>query len=199
MGQIGAHFAMKVAIKKAKKYGTSVVSVKRSNHIGTMAYYAMMAAKEDMIGVCVSQGGGNTMAPIGGCERILGNNPIGYAIPAYKKPAIVLDMALSVVAAGKLDIARITGKPIPDTWALDDEGNPITDPSKFYTLQPIAGYKGYALSFVTTLLTAVLSGCPWGREQGDLLADTDDPMDIAQMMQVINIGRLPILRILKRK
>jgi LDH2 family malate/lactate/ureidoglycolate dehydrogenase len=190
MGQIGAHFAMEVAIEKAKKFGTSVVSVKRSNHIGTMAYYAMMAAQEDMIGVCYSQGGANTMAPTGGSEKLLGNNPIGYAFPTYNKPPIVLDMALSVVAAGKLDIARITGNPIPDTWALDEEGNPITDPSKFFSLQPIAGYKGYALSFITTLLTAVLSGCPWGREQGDLIADTDDPMDIAQMMQVINIGAI---------
>jgi LDH2 family malate/lactate/ureidoglycolate dehydrogenase len=150
MGQVSAFRGMKLAIERAREYGSSTVTVKHGNHMGTMAYFAMMAAQEDMIGICFTQGAGNNMAPTGGSEPLLGNNPMGYAVPAYARPAVVVDMAMTTVAKGKLDIAAITGSSIPDTWALDRGGRPITDPNLFYTLQPIAGYKGYGLSFVTT-------------------------------------------------
>lgn len=189
MGQLSAYYAMNVAIEKAKILGSSTVTLKRGNHMGTMAYFAQMAAKVDMIGICFTQGAANLIAPSGGSEALLGNNPIGCAIPAYSKADVVLDMALSKVAGGKLHIAAIMGQTIPDDWAMDKDGNPTTDPSKFCTLQPIAGYKGYGLAFITTLLTAVLCDGSWGRNQHDLLFD-NEPLNISATMQAINIGAI---------
>ena len=191
MGQISAYRAMKIAIEKAREFNVSAVAVKGGSHLGAMAYYAMMASQEDMVGICYAQGAANTLAPFGGKEKFLGNNPIGYAIPAFSKPDVVLDMALSTVAGGKLHMHLITGDPIPDTWALDKDGNPVTNPADYYSLQPIAGYKGYGLSFVTTLLTAVLCSCPWGRNQVDLIDANDKrPLNISYIMQAINIGAI---------
>lgn len=189
MGQLSAYFAMNVAIERAKKYGSSTITLRGGNHMGTMAYFAQMASKVDMIGICFTQGAANLIAPSGGIEALLGNNPIGCAIPAFSKADVVLDMALSKVAGGKLHIAAIMGQSIPDDWAMDKDGKPTTDPSKFCTLQPIAGYKGYGLAFITTLLTAVLCNGPWGRNQHDLLYD-NNPLNISATMQVINIEAL---------
>lgn len=194
MGQVSAYYGMQVAIERAKKYGSSTVTVKHGNHMGTMAYFSMMAAEQNMIGICFTQGAGNNIAPSGGTEPLLGNNPISYAIPAYKKDTVVVDMALTTVAYGKITMAAALGNPIPDTWALNREGKPTTDPKDCYTLQPISGYKGYGLSFATTLMTAVLCGSPWGREQRDLLDKNhryaNEPLDIAYTMQVIDPGAL---------
>lgn len=194
MGQISAYRGMEIAIERAKKYGSATVTVKRGNHFGTMAYFSMMAAKEHMIGITFTQGAGNNIAPTGGKEPVLGNNPIGYAIPAYSHPPVVVDMALTTVAYGKISMAQVVGNPIPADWANDRDGNPTTDPSLAYTLQPISGYKGYGLSFATTLMTAVLCDAPWGYEQRDLLSKThkyaNEPLDIAYTMQVIDVGSL---------
>ncbi len=190
MGQVVCDYAMKVAIEKAREYGCCSVAVRGSNHIGTMAHYAMMAAEEGMIGICMTQGAGNALAPWGGRERLLGNNPFGYAIPAGKHPAVVLDMAQSVVAAGKLDMAKTTNSSIPDSWALDADGNPTTDPHQFYTLQPIGGYKGYGLSVILTLLCAVMPDVPYGRNLVDLMSDSPEPQNGGQFLQVINVSKL---------
>ncbi|MDD5017556.1 MAG: Ldh family oxidoreductase [Eubacteriales bacterium] len=199
MGQVAANYGANVAIERARTYGASTVLVRGSNHFGASAYYAMKAVKEDMIGICYTQGGANTMAPSGGKEPLIGNNPFSYAFPAYKYPPVVLDMALSVVAAGKLDLARITGSSIPDTWALDKNGIPTTDPNEFFLLQPMCGYKGYGLSFVTSLLCAALPDCPWAREQGDLLFGAGRPMEIGHVIQVINVGALMDVEAFKKR
>lgn len=190
MGQVVCDYAMRQAIERAREYGCSTVAVRGSNHIGTMAHYAMMAAEEGMIGICMTQGAGNSLAPWGGKERLLGNNPFGYAIPANKYPTVVLDMAQSVVAAGKLDMAKTTNSSIPDSWALDADGNPTTDPYKFHTLQPIGGYKGYGLSVILTLMCAVLPDVPYGHNLVDLMSDSPVPQNGGQLLQVINISKL---------
>ena len=199
MGQIVAEYAMKTAIERARQFGSATVSIRGSNHIGTMAYYAMLAAEQDMIGICMTQGAGNAMAPFGGTEKILGNNPFGYAVPALRHPPVVLDMAQSVVAFGKIDMAKTTGSRIPDTWALDIGGNPVTDPKKAFSLQPICGYKGYGLSFMMTLLCAVLPGVPYGPALVDLLSDSSEPQNGGQLMQVINIGALMDVNAFKKR
>lgn len=190
MGQVAASYAMRVAISKAREFGSSTVALRGSNHVGAMAYYAMMAAEEGMIGISMTQGAGNALAPWGGRERLLGNNPFAYAIPAQRYPTVVLDMAQSVVAAGKLDIAKTTHSMIPDTWALDRAGKPTTDPNEFYTLQPIGGYKGYGLSVILTLLCAVLPDVPYGHDLVDLMSDSAQPQNGGQLFQVINVGKL---------
>ncbi len=194
MGQISAYYAMEVAIERAKKYGASTVLVHRGNHFGTCAYFSQMASEQGMIGLCIAQGAGNNIAPTGAKEALLGNSPMGWAIPAYEKPDVVLDMALTTVAGGRVTMAALMGQTIPDNWALDEDGLPTTDPSKMAMLQPMGGYKGYGLSFIDTLMTAVLCDTPWGREQRDLLQHdhkyADEPLDIAYILQVINVGAL---------
>ncbi|MGH0051919.1 MAG: Ldh family oxidoreductase, partial [Sphaerochaetaceae bacterium] len=128
MGQVAGVYAMDHAIELAKQYGTSAVSVTGSNHLGTCAYYAQRASKQGMIGICWTINGGNNMAPWGGSVPQLGNNPYAMAAPCFSKPDVVMDMATSVVARGKIVMARKTHAKIPETWALDKDGNPTTDP-----------------------------------------------------------------------
>ena len=101
----------------------------------------------------------NIMAPWGGTERQLGNNPFGIAAPCATKPPVLLDMATSVVARGKIVMARKTHTPIPDTWALDVNGNRTTDPEAAYwgTVQPFGTYKGYGLTLMNAIISAILN------------------------------------------
>ncbi len=138
---------MNLAIEKARQAGVSWVGVRNSNHFGACAYYSTMALDHDMIGIAATQGGSNLMAPWGGTTALLGNNPISYAIPALEELPIVLDMAMSVVAGGKLILAQKKGEKIPATWAMDTKGKATTDPTEGLRglLSPIAGYKATGL------------------------------------------------------
>lgn len=159
-GHVVAARAMEIAIRKGKAVGISHVGVQGSNHFGTCAYWAAMALPHDMVGFASSVGVTNIIAPTGGLTPLLGNNPFGVAIPADKEYPVVLDMALSVVARGKITHAMKSGTPIPDTWALNKWGDPTTNAKDAYEglLQPVGGYKGYGMSFVIGALGAVLNG-----------------------------------------
>jgi LDH2 family malate/lactate/ureidoglycolate dehydrogenase len=156
-GQLACSQAMKLAIAKAEQAGIGVVGVKNSNHFGAAAYYAMMALKHGMIGFAITNAS-PTMAPTGGRQARLGNNPLAIAFPAYKEPPVVLDMASGAVAKGKIFIAQQEKKKIPLTWALDENGLPTDDPDAAAAglIQPIGGYKGYGLSLAIDILTGVL-------------------------------------------
>lgn len=160
LGQVVGVNAMKIAIKKAKEVGTAYVGARGSNHLGTCAYYAQMAIEHDMIGISGTPSGTNIMAPWGGITPLLGNNPFGIAMPAGKEYPVVLDMAQSVVARGKINHAAKTGQPIPPTWALNRFGEPTTDAKEGYAglVQPVGGYKGYGLSFIVMALGGILNG-----------------------------------------
>jgi LDH2 family malate/lactate/ureidoglycolate dehydrogenase len=190
MGQVVGFHAMKLAIEKARQHGTGFVSVRKSNHYGTSAYFAMMALSEDMIGITGTIGGTNIMAPWGGTERRLGNNPFGVAIPALNRDPIVLDMAQSVVARGKIVMAMKTNTPIPDTWAFDPDGAITTDPVAAYngTVRPIGDYKGYGLAYITAILSAVLSGAAFGAEVTDLYEEFTQDQNVGHFMQAIDIS-----------
>lgn len=199
-GQYTAYEAMKLAIQRAEKYGTATVTMRGGNHMGTMAYFAQMAAKAGMIGMCYTQGAGNNIAPTGGTEPLLGNNPIGFAVPACTKPDVVLDMAMSTVAFGKVAMAAVVGNPIPDNWGFDRLGKPTTDAKACVSLQPMGGYKGYGLTFTTTLMTAILNDCPWGREQVSLDYYNDNtPLNIAYTMQVINVKAMTDIEAFRKR
>ncbi|MGE5619632.1 MAG: Ldh family oxidoreductase [Sphingomonadaceae bacterium] len=159
-GQVVGVQAMKIAIEKAKRTGVAWVGVRHSNHLGTCAYYALMAIEHDMIGIAATPGATRIMAPWGGITKLLGNNPFGVALPAGKEYPVVLDMAQSVVARGKIAHAAKTGTPIPSTWALNKHGEPTTDPVEAYAglVQPVGGYKGYGMAFVVMALGAILNG-----------------------------------------
>lgn len=152
-------------LERARKYGVAAGTANHSTNIGCGSYYAWRAAKDNVIGIFVA----NTvccMAPTGGCEKLLGTNPICVGVPSNKEYPIVLDMATSLVANGKIHAAAREKTPIPEGWALDKDGNPCTDPTKSYALLPAAGYKGYGLAVIVDVLSAMLAGAKYGRNIG---------------------------------
>lgn len=122
MGQVVSTKAMKLCIEKAKENGVAFVGVKGSNHFGMASYYSEMALPEDMIGMVFTSPAAHLMAPTGGIEPILDNNPFSFAIPSGKELPVVLDMATSVVARGKIGVALNKGEKIPKDWAMTIDG-----------------------------------------------------------------------------
>lgn len=164
MGHVVAFKAMEIAIEKSENYGISWVSVKNSGHFGVAGLFPMMALKKDFIGYIVTNSA-PMMAPYGGRERILGNNPLSYAFPTDKYPPIVLDMSCSVVSSGKLILCRKKGETIPLGWAYDKNGLPTADPYEGYegggSLAPIGEHKGYGMVLAHEMLTSILTGGKW--------------------------------------
>lgn len=192
MGQVAAAFAMGLAIDVARESGVSVVGVRRSNHFGSCAHYAMMPLPHDMIGIAATVGGKNIMAPWGGTEPRLGNNPFGVAIPALTAPPIVLDMALSVAAGGKIILAAKSGHPIPADWALDEMGQPTTDPTvalRRLLVRPLGEHKGYGMALVIGILAGLLPGAAFGPDVRDLREDFVHPQDIGHLLMAIDLSR----------
>lgn len=163
IGQVISYRAMETAIRKAREAGVGFVSVRNSNHFGAAAYYSMMALPQDMIGLSLTNASPR-LAPTGGVERLLGNNPWSIAVPAGQRLPVVLDMANSVVAAGKMRVYQKDGKPIPEGWALDKEGVPTTDPQAALEgiLLAVGGYKGYGITLMMDLLSGVLANSNYG-------------------------------------
>jgi LDH2 family malate/lactate/ureidoglycolate dehydrogenase len=166
MGHIAAYRGMEKAIQKAEEQGIGWVSVKDSGHFGVAGLFPMMALKKDFVGYIFSNSA-PMMFPWGGRERIIGNNPLAYAIPAGRYQPVVLDFSLSVVSSGKLILSRKKGERIPLGWAFDKNGLPTEDPYEGYegggSLAPVGGHKGYGLVLVHEMLTSVLTGGKWTR------------------------------------
>jgi LDH2 family malate/lactate/ureidoglycolate dehydrogenase len=175
LGQVVGRLAMELAIEKAEKSGIGVVTVRNSNHYGIAGYYSLMAAERDMIGISMTNSR-PLVAPTGGVERFLGTNPISVAAPTHGRP-FLLDMATSIVPIGKLEVYRRKGKPIPEGWAINGEGDVTTDVREVFSggaLLPLGGlgelfggHKGYGLSLMVDVLTGVLSGGTWSRHVGN--------------------------------
>ncbi len=185
LGLVVAPFAMKVAIEKAKTYGTGWVSVKNSNHFGIAGYHALLATEHDMIGISMTNAS-PLVAPTYANERLLGTNPMCYAFPAGKYPPVVVDMATSAAANGKLEIAQRAKQPIPEGWAQDKDGRPSTDPDQLKaggSLLPLGGdkahgsHKGYGLGATVDILSAVLSGANYGPWVPPFVAFLEPPAD----------------------
>jgi L-2-hydroxycarboxylate dehydrogenase (NAD+) len=158
-----------IAMDKAAQYGSGWVSVSNTNHYGIASYYSLKALERDMIGWSMTNSS-KIVVPLWGAERRLGTNPIAIAFPGFKNPPIVIDLATSVVAFGKVEIAERQGKQIPEGWIVDQNGNNSTLPADVYSggLLPLGGtresggHKGYCLSAMVDILCCVLSGANWG-------------------------------------
>jgi LDH2 family malate/lactate/ureidoglycolate dehydrogenase len=170
LGLVVAPFAMKLAIEKAQQFGSGWVSVRNSNHFGIAAYHTLMAVEKDMIGFAMTNAS-PLVAPTFSNERLLGTNPMCYAFPAGKYPPVVVDMATSAAANGKLEIAQRLGKPVPEGWIQDASGAYTTDShglKKGGSLLPLGSdrehgsHKGFGLSATVDILSAVLSGANYG-------------------------------------
>lgn len=170
LGLVSAPYAMEIAINKAKNVGTGWVSVNNSNHFGIAGYHAMMALEYDMIGIAMTNASA-LVAPTFSIERMLGTNPIAVAIPAGNQLPIVVDMATTTAANGKLEILQRLGKDTPLGWSQTANGNATTDAHSLKNggaLLPLGSdrehgsHKGYALGAVVDILSAVLSGASYG-------------------------------------
>jgi len=163
IGMVSGQFGIELAIEKAKKCGVSFVVVKNSEHFGAAGYYSLYAAEKGMIAISMSNVDANMSVP-GSKGKVIGNNPVSYAVPAGKYPPVFLDIALSSVASLKVIKARHQGTKIPTTWIVDKDGLPTDDPSHYPeegAMQPMAAHKGYGLAFMVELLTGILAGAPF--------------------------------------
>jgi LDH2 family malate/lactate/ureidoglycolate dehydrogenase len=157
-GQVVGQHAMDTAVERALRGGVGLASVRSSNHLGALAPYTMDAAEHRCIGLAMTNASPR-MAPTGGAQALLGNNPWSVAVPGPDGP-VVMDMANSVAALGKVRLMQARGELLPEGWARDDVGLPTRDPQAAITglLEPIAGYKGYVIALIIDLLTGALSG-----------------------------------------
>ncbi len=170
LGLVVAPHAMSIAVEKAKNVGTGWVSVCNSNHFGIAASHAMLALKEDMIGMVMTNASA-LVAPTFSKERMLGTNPICVAVPAGEEPPFIADLATTTAANGKLEILQRKGADAPLGWIQDQEGNPIQNAHALKeggALLPLGGdrdhgsHKGYALGAIVDIFSGILSGANFG-------------------------------------
>ncbi len=167
LGLVVSHRAMEECLRMAKVYGTGWATACNSNHSGAGAYYVLMAAAQGMIGIHSSSGGSTVAAP-GGKGRLIGNNVLAFAAPGKTHGPFVLDMAPTMAIANKLHMLQWQGKPMPEGWAIDSNGRPITDPTVYFATEgailPLGSttangvHKGFGLLLLSDILTGLLSG-----------------------------------------
>jgi LDH2 family malate/lactate/ureidoglycolate dehydrogenase len=155
-GPVATGYAVDLAVEKARNAGVCWVLIRNVTHQGAMGQYAQMVARNDMAGIVIACGQPN-MAPYGARVPGVGNCPLSICIPTVRHPFILLDMATSLVALGKVLVARESGVPMPEGWALDRYGNPTTDPRQLAALLPVGGPKGSGMALVFECLASVMA------------------------------------------
>lgn len=190
-GFISSRVAMEQAIELARQYTIGTVLVRNSNHNGAGAFYGQMAIDAGMIGFCTTNVCPNMAAP-GAMGDVVGNNPFCIAVPTYCEFPFMLDMALSVVAGGKLKMAAAKGEKIPFGWASDRQGNPTDDPQKGFDgfLLPVGGFKGLGMAYAVDLLCGMMSGGAFQTHLRNTLKNPDDPSHTCHMFMAIDAGKL---------
>ncbi len=170
LGLVVGPKANEIAMDKAETAGSGWVSVCNTNHFGIAGYYVLQALERDLIGWAMTNST-KLVAPLWGGERMLGTNPIAIAFPGNQHPPIVIDMATSACAYGKVEMARRRNEAIPTGWAIDRQGLDSTDPAGMIqggallplgSFRQMGGHKGYCLATLVDVLCCVLSGANWG-------------------------------------
>jgi L-2-hydroxycarboxylate dehydrogenase (NAD+) len=189
MGHLVMRRAAELAIEKAKATGIGWVGARMSNHAGPAALYVTMPLKHDMIGLYFAVGSSNHLPPWGGSESLLGTNPMAVAVPTGNEPPIVLDMAPTVAAYGKVRLKAQRGEPMPVGWMIDREGKPLTDPKRADEghLLPIGDYKGSGLSLIIGLLAGALNRAALGREVIDFVKETGKATNTGQAIAALAV------------
>jgi LDH2 family malate/lactate/ureidoglycolate dehydrogenase len=189
LGQLTGDQAMSLAIDKARQFGAGIVAVRHAFHFGAAGRYARQAADAGCVGIVMCNTRPLMPAP-GGAERVVGNNPLAIAVPADGEIPIVLDMATSEAAMGKIRMAEKAKEPIPPTWAVTAQGLPTTNPSEAIAgmLLPSGGPKGFGLSFLIDLLCGLLSQGASGAQVQPLYGDFSVPYDCSHLFVAINVA-----------
>lgn len=189
MGIVAGVRCMDKTIDKARETGVVLSTVRHSNHFGTAAYFTQRAAKANMIGFAASNAPPN-MAPWGSSQKYIGTNPFSIALPTKDDP-IILDMATSVVAQGKIILAAKTNKSIPEGWAITKDGGDTTDPNEALlgTVLPMGGPKGYGIGLIVEIMCGILTGAAFGPYLGNMWNDFENAQNVGQVFMAINIEK----------
>jgi L-2-hydroxycarboxylate dehydrogenase (NAD+) len=204
MGHLVMKRAAEMAIEKARTTGIAWVNSQFSNHAGPASLYASMPLAHDMIGLYFAVGNANHLPPWGGLDMLLSTNPIAAAIPAGDEKPIVLDMATTVAAYGKVKTKALRGETMPEGWMIDRAGKPLTDPKRADEgmLLPLggmeAGYKGYGLAMIIGLLAGTLGGAAMGKDVVDFNHDDDSVTNTGQAICAINVAAFGDVAVFKK-
>jgi LDH2 family malate/lactate/ureidoglycolate dehydrogenase len=190
MGHLVMHKAAQIAVEKARHCGVAWVGSRLSNHAGPASLYARMPMAHDMIGMYFAVGNANHLPAWGGLDMLLSTNPIAVAVPAGDEPSVVLDMATTVAAYGKVKAKAQRGEQMPVGWMIDRLGQPLTDPKRAEEgfLMPIGGYKGYGLSLIVGLLAGTLNGAAMGSGVIDFNHDDTTATNTGQAVVAIDLS-----------
>lgn len=189
MGHLVVKRCVDEAMDRAAEFGVSWVGCHNSNHAGIAGTYALMPTDRDMIGIYVAVGSANHMAPWGGTELLLSTNPIAIGVPGGDGGPVLLDMATTEAAYGKVKVAAQRGEQMPEGWMIDAEGNPLTDPNNLTggSLLPIGGPKGYGLALMFGILAGTLNNAKFGRELVDFNTDMKTTTNTGQFVIALDI------------
>jgi LDH2 family malate/lactate/ureidoglycolate dehydrogenase len=190
MGHLVMTRAAELAIEKARTSGVAWVGTRASNHAGPASLYVQMPLAHGMVALYFAVGNANHLPPWGGMEMLLSTNPIAVGIPAGSEPAVVLDMATTVAAYGKVKAKAKRGEMMPEGWMIDRQGKPLLDPKRSEEgfLMPIGGHKGYGLALIVGLLAGTLNGAAMGRDLVDFNHDHTTPTNTGQAILVIDLN-----------
>jgi ureidoglycolate dehydrogenase (NAD+) len=185
MGHPACLEAMDRACELARETGIAMVGVYNGSHCGALSYFVLHAVTKNMLGVAVTHTD-KCVAPYGGSQAFFGTNPIAFGFPTRKHDPVVLDMATSNTAFGKILHAREQNSEIPGDWGIDENGNPTTDPHKVAALTPFGTHKGYGIALVIDVLTGVLMGAEYGPHITAMYGDYEKPRKLASTMIAID-------------
>ncbi|MFD1694605.1 Ldh family oxidoreductase [Roseibium aestuarii] len=179
--------ALEALPEMARTQGIAMAAIRRSHHFGLGGAHCEVLADKGLVSFVFGNAPA-AIAPWGGKTALFGTNPIAFAAPVPGQPALVIDMAMSNVAKGKIMRAEMLGQPIPEGWALDEDGNPTTDASKAMkgTMVPIGGAKGAALALMVDVLGGALLGAALGHQAPSLFKADGPPMDLGQVIIAID-------------
>ena len=193
LGHVVGYHAATHAMNLAAEAGTGLVAVGNSSHFGMAGFYVLRMLEAGFAGISMTATD-QMLVPFGARKAFFGTNPICFGFPTDGIP-MVLDMATTGVAWGKVALDAVEGHPIPDTWALDAAGNPTTDPRAVAGLHPAAGYKGSGLAMVIDIFCSLLSSMPWGPHINRMYTELDAPRHLGHFIMAIDVNRLlPLAR-----
>ena len=189
LGQVAAEHALALCMDRAGKSGAAAAAVSHMNHLGMAGFYTRKAAQAGFLAFLCTNAS-PTMAPFGGLDCLLGTNPFSLSFDAGRHGVFTLDIATTAAARGKVRMYEKEGKPLPPGWALDDRGNDTTDPAKALegSMLPMGAHKGYGLSMIVDVLSALLSGADLSYE-AESMFQAGRPANTGCYMSLVDISR----------
>jgi LDH2 family malate/lactate/ureidoglycolate dehydrogenase len=190
LGAVVGTRAMAMCLDRASETGSAACSVQKGNHFGIASFYTMQAVRRDMIGLAAQNNPPN-MAPWGGMTAMIGTNPFSIAVPAGRHRPMVMDMSSSIVARGKINLAEIEGRPIPEGWAIDKKGRPTTDATEALagSVLPFGMHKGYAIALMVDVFTGILSGSAFSNHVGQLWGNNESIQNMGFFFSALDISK----------